>query len=598
MSSRGPGGLPFAPAVPLEPPVALTWLDEDRRLVVRTSAESPFRVRGLLAERLGIPAARIRVVRPLVAGGAGGRSDVADRGPVRARHPPHRTTRPPRAHRRGGADDRPRPASAAHRRPPRAPGGPPQRPRGPAPRRRRATARRARRICSAPRGGRRWRSTASPTSASRPSRSGPTDRRRARRAGPTTRPPSPSSAPSKRRRSRSARTRSSSASATCAVPTRTAPGRSTSSTSPRGRATRGPWASSCRPRPTGSAGSRRSARQRDPAPGTTRPGHRPRTTLGRESPGAPEPRPRCACSRTAPSPSPRPLVCRGRRRERLRRGCRRRSSECPPAASCPRPSTPTRRPSRPATSRRRSSPPGARWSRRRSCTREKIREAGARLLGVDPGGVEIAGRRGAGPGWRGGELRGDRGLGPASRPAPGGDGRTLGRLGLAVGRRGGRGGRGRHRDRRRVRRGPDRDPHRRPLRRPRARRGSGRGGARLRPGAGPRRRCGASTPTGSPVHGPLRSWPLVAAIDIPPLSVTFVPDARAHRPASARWPSGRPRAEPPSPRSPSAVARATGGTGALPASRARGRPRPPGRLTGRSPMLHRPESHVRPGGSP
>jgi putative selenate reductase molybdopterin-binding subunit len=67
---------PFAPSVPLEPPVALTWLDEDRRLVVRTSAESPFRVRGLLADRLGIPAARIRVVRPLVAGGAGGRSDV------------------------------------------------------------------------------------------------------------------------------------------------------------------------------------------------------------------------------------------------------------------------------------------------------------------------------------------------------------------------------------------------------------------------------------------------------------------------------------------------------------------------------------------
>lgn len=67
---------PFAPAVPLEPPIALTWLDEDRRLVVRTSAESPFRVRGLLADRLGVPAARVRVVRPLVAGGAGGRSNV------------------------------------------------------------------------------------------------------------------------------------------------------------------------------------------------------------------------------------------------------------------------------------------------------------------------------------------------------------------------------------------------------------------------------------------------------------------------------------------------------------------------------------------
>jgi putative selenate reductase molybdopterin-binding subunit len=73
---EGTWSFPFTPAVTLEPPVALTWLDEDRRLVVRTSAGSPFRVRGLLADRLGLPAARIRVVRPLVAGSAGGRSDV------------------------------------------------------------------------------------------------------------------------------------------------------------------------------------------------------------------------------------------------------------------------------------------------------------------------------------------------------------------------------------------------------------------------------------------------------------------------------------------------------------------------------------------
>ena len=70
---EGEWSLPFMPAVPLEPPLAVTWLDEDRRLVVRTSAESPFRVRGILAERLSLPAARIRVVRPLVAGGSFGR---------------------------------------------------------------------------------------------------------------------------------------------------------------------------------------------------------------------------------------------------------------------------------------------------------------------------------------------------------------------------------------------------------------------------------------------------------------------------------------------------------------------------------------------
>jgi len=74
---EGDWSLPFSPAVSLEAPVALTWLDEDQRLVVRTSSESPFRVRGALAERLGVPAARIRVERPLVAGGGLGRSDVA-----------------------------------------------------------------------------------------------------------------------------------------------------------------------------------------------------------------------------------------------------------------------------------------------------------------------------------------------------------------------------------------------------------------------------------------------------------------------------------------------------------------------------------------
>lgn len=74
---EGEWSLPFSPAVALEPPLAVTWLDEDRRLVVRTTADSPFRVRGALAERLSLPAARIRVVRPHVAGGSLGRPGLA-----------------------------------------------------------------------------------------------------------------------------------------------------------------------------------------------------------------------------------------------------------------------------------------------------------------------------------------------------------------------------------------------------------------------------------------------------------------------------------------------------------------------------------------
>jgi len=73
---EGEWSLPFTPAIPLDPPLAVTWFDEDRRLVVRTSAESPFRVRGILADRLSLPAARIRVVRSLVAGGSLGRAEL------------------------------------------------------------------------------------------------------------------------------------------------------------------------------------------------------------------------------------------------------------------------------------------------------------------------------------------------------------------------------------------------------------------------------------------------------------------------------------------------------------------------------------------
>ncbi len=68
--------VPAAQAAPIEPHLVITWLDEDGRLVVRTSTESPFRVRRTLAERLDIPAASILVVQPQVGGGFGAKSDV------------------------------------------------------------------------------------------------------------------------------------------------------------------------------------------------------------------------------------------------------------------------------------------------------------------------------------------------------------------------------------------------------------------------------------------------------------------------------------------------------------------------------------------
>jgi putative selenate reductase molybdopterin-binding subunit len=60
----------------IEPHVALTWLDPDRRLVVRTSSAVPFQVRRSLAAILGMPAAGIKVIAPGVGGGFGGKHDV------------------------------------------------------------------------------------------------------------------------------------------------------------------------------------------------------------------------------------------------------------------------------------------------------------------------------------------------------------------------------------------------------------------------------------------------------------------------------------------------------------------------------------------
>jgi putative selenate reductase molybdopterin-binding subunit len=63
-------------AVSLEPHVVITWLDEDGRLVVRTSTQVPFHVRRLLAPILGIPVSRIRVIKPRIGGGFGNKQEM------------------------------------------------------------------------------------------------------------------------------------------------------------------------------------------------------------------------------------------------------------------------------------------------------------------------------------------------------------------------------------------------------------------------------------------------------------------------------------------------------------------------------------------
>src|SRR6202008_1029710 len=58
------------------PSATVTLLDEDHRLMVRTSTQVPFHVRRIIAPLLGIPVRRIRVIKPRIGGGFGGKQEI------------------------------------------------------------------------------------------------------------------------------------------------------------------------------------------------------------------------------------------------------------------------------------------------------------------------------------------------------------------------------------------------------------------------------------------------------------------------------------------------------------------------------------------
>ncbi len=60
----------------IEPHVALSYWDENDRLVIRTSTQVPFHARRILAPVLGLPVKRIRVVKPRIGGGFGNKQEV------------------------------------------------------------------------------------------------------------------------------------------------------------------------------------------------------------------------------------------------------------------------------------------------------------------------------------------------------------------------------------------------------------------------------------------------------------------------------------------------------------------------------------------
>jgi putative selenate reductase molybdopterin-binding subunit len=60
----------------IEPHIVVTYWDEDERLVIRTSTQVPFHVRRMIAPLIGLPVKRIRVVKPRIGGGFGGKQEM------------------------------------------------------------------------------------------------------------------------------------------------------------------------------------------------------------------------------------------------------------------------------------------------------------------------------------------------------------------------------------------------------------------------------------------------------------------------------------------------------------------------------------------
>lgn len=60
----------------IEPHAVVTYWDEDDRLVIRSSTQVPFHVRRILSPVLKLPMKRIRVIKPRIGGGFGGKQEV------------------------------------------------------------------------------------------------------------------------------------------------------------------------------------------------------------------------------------------------------------------------------------------------------------------------------------------------------------------------------------------------------------------------------------------------------------------------------------------------------------------------------------------
>ncbi len=60
----------------MEPHVSIAWLDEDGRLTIRTSTQVPFHTRRQVAMILQLPVQKVRVTKPRIGGGFGGKQEM------------------------------------------------------------------------------------------------------------------------------------------------------------------------------------------------------------------------------------------------------------------------------------------------------------------------------------------------------------------------------------------------------------------------------------------------------------------------------------------------------------------------------------------
>lgn len=60
----------------MESHICITYFDEDSRLVVRSSTQVPFHVRRIIAPLIGLPVKKIRVIKPRIGGGFGGKQEI------------------------------------------------------------------------------------------------------------------------------------------------------------------------------------------------------------------------------------------------------------------------------------------------------------------------------------------------------------------------------------------------------------------------------------------------------------------------------------------------------------------------------------------